>query len=219
MPAGRPATYGDLREERSMATADMWVDPVCPWTWLTAQWVLEVERVRDVHVTFRVMSLAVLNEDNVELRALLEQAQGPVRLLTVTELAEGSAAVRALYLALGALIHLEGRHTFDRDFYAAALHRAGLPFSLANAVWSPYYDADVRARHETAVAPVGGGLGSPIIHMRQSSGELVGFFGPVVNRCPRGEAAGLLWDSVVLAAENDTFFELKRNRTGGPIFD
>jgi hypothetical protein len=200
------------------ATLEIWVDPVCPWTWLTSQWMLEVERVRDVRATFRVMSLAVLNENTYDVD-LLDKAWGPVRILTVAELAEGSDAVRALYLALGALIHLERRRTLDRDFYAAALHRAGLPFSLANAVWSPYYDADVRASHETAVAPVGGGLGSPIIHMRQSSGGLAGFFGPVVNRCPRGEAAGRLWDSVALAVENETFYELKRNRVGGPIFD
>jgi hypothetical protein len=201
-----------------MATAEIWADPVCPWTWLTAQWLLEVERVRDVRATFRVMSLAVLHEDNAE-RTSPEQAWGPVRILTATELAHGPDAVRALYLALGALIHVDARTAFDRDFYAAALHRAGLPYSLANAVSSPFYDADVRARHQQAIAPVGGGVGSPIIHMRQSSGGVVGFFGPVVNRCPRGEAAGKLWDSVALAAENDAFFELKRARSGGPIFD
>ena len=36
---------------------------------------------------------------------------------------------------------------------------------------------------------------------------------------PRGEAAGRLWDGVLLVAGTDGFFELKRTRTRDPIFD
>ena len=39
------------------------------------------------------------------------------------------------------------------------------------------------------------------------------FFGPVVTPAPKGEAAGLLWDGVLLVARTDGFFELKRSRT------
>mgnify|MGYP000894393645 FL=1 len=49
--------------------------------------------------------------------------------------------------------------------------------------------------------------------------EGVAFFGPVVSPSPRGEAAGRLWDGCVLVAGTDGFFELKRTRTRGPIFD
>ena len=36
---------------------------------------------------------------------------------------------------------------------------------------------------------------------------------------PKGEAAGLLWDGCVLVARTPGFYELKRSRTRGPIFD
>lgn len=44
-------------------------------------------------------------------------------------------------------------------------------------------------------------------------GEVNAFFGPVVSPTPRGEAAGKLWDGVLLVSGTPGFFELKLART------
>jgi hypothetical protein len=61
---------------------------------------------------------------------------------------------------------------------------------------------------------VGEDVGTPVVQVADTA-----FFGPVVTPIPRGEAAGRLWDGVLLVAGTDGFFELKRTRTRDPIFD
>jgi hypothetical protein len=58
---------------------------------------------------------------------------------------------------------------------------------------------------------VGYDVGTPVISV-----EGVAFFGPVVSPIPRGEAAGRLWDGVVLVAGTPGFYELKRTRDARP---
>ena len=41
----------------------------------------------------------------------------------------------------------------------------------------------------------------------------------MVTPAPKGEAAGKLWDGVRLVAGTEGFFEIKRTRDRGPIFD
>nr|MDT0659039.1 disulfide bond formation protein DsbA [Micromonospora sp. DSM 115978] len=203
------------------ATVQMWFDPACPWAWITSRWLLEVERVRPVDVRFRVMSLSVLNEGRDELPAeykdLLARAWGPVRVCVAVEEKHGQRAVRELYTALGDRIHLRG----DRspDLLTDALAEVGLDPALAAVADSTGYDEALRASHNAGMKPVGTDVGTPVIHAPGPAGEPVAFFGPVVTPAPTGEAAGRLWDGVLLVAGTPGFFELKRSRDLDPIFD
>lgn len=205
-----------------MTSVDMWFDPKCPWAWIASRWLLEVEKVRDVQVRFHVMSLAMLNDGREGLEEWyaewLRDAWGPVRVAIAAEQKYGAEVLRGLYTALGTRIHHD-RAPIGRDLYLAALAEAGLPAELADAADGTDHDEALRASQHAGLDPVGEDLGTPAIHVPGPDGEPIAFFGPVVSPTPRGEAAGRLWDGVLLVAGTDGFFELKRARTRRPITD
>ena len=194
----------------------MWFDPACPWAWMTSRWLMEVERVRDIEVTWRVMSLSVLNEKRdlpAGYRRLMEKSWGPVRVIIAAQEQHGDAVVKPLYDAMGTRIHL--RKMRDRDkIIAESLAEAGLPAELAQAAHLKKYDRALRRSHREGIDLVGTDVGTPVI----AFGDIA-FFGPVVTPAPKGEAAGRLWDGVLAVAGTPGFYEIKRTRTQGPIFD
>lgn len=197
-----------------MPVADLWFDPICPWTWMTSRWMTEVARVRDVQVRWHVMSLAVLNEGrdvDEDYRRMLDGAWAPVRVITSARLAHGDDVVGPLFTAIGTRLHVEGR-TDQRAVLTEALAEVGLPEALAD-VDPAEVDAALRSSHGEAMALVGDDVGSPVLAI-----DGVGFFGPVISPAPLGEDAGRLWDGLALMATVPGFFELKRTRTVDPSF-
>lgn len=189
-------------------TVDMWFDPYCPWAWMTSRWLLEVERVRDVHVDFHVMSLAVLKGS--------DESTGMwagVRVAMAVEREHGQHALRCFYTGIGTRYHL-GKEERDRATIEGALADAELPVELAAAGYTDEHDDDLRRSHHEGMDPVGDDVGTPVIRINGAS-----LFGPVISPAPTGEAAGALFDGVAQVTAYPGFFELKRTRTVGPILD
>ena len=189
--------------------ADFWFDPACPFAWITSRWILEVEQVRDISVTWHIMSLAYLNQDKEisdEYREFLKTAWQPVRVLMAAENKYGKEALLPLYTAMGTRIHLE-KQDKDRTMIEAALVDAGLDVGLADAMDDSSYDEAIAKSHHLGMDQVGNEVGTPTIAFEGSA-----FFGPVLTKAPRGEEAGVLWDASVVIAGYPHFHELKRSR-------
>jgi protein-disulfide isomerase-like protein with CxxC motif len=196
---------------------DFWFDPLCPWAWITSRWILNAAEVRDLEVSWHVMSLAELNSGRDDLpeqyKEMMAKAWGPVRVVVAAGQAHGPEVVGPLYTALGTRFHVQGEER-DRDTIGKALADVGLPADLLDAIDSDAYDEALKESHYDGINRVGMDVGTPVISVGG-----VAFFGPVVTPAPKGEAAGKLWDGVVLVAGTEGFYELKRTREAAPSFD
>jgi hypothetical protein len=205
-----------------MATdVEFWFDPMCPWAWITSRWVTEVENLRDINVTWSVMSLAVLNDGKEippEYQELMTKAWGPVRVCIAAREQYGPSVLGALYTALGTRIHREGRTDYP-EIISESLADAGLDVELARAADSTDFDELLRASHSRAIELVGSDVGTPVIAVPGPDSQPVAFFGPVVTPMPVGADAATLWDGALMVASVPGFYELKRTRTADPSFD
>ncbi|MFI7420476.1 DsbA family protein [Nonomuraea sp. NPDC049684] len=211
-----------ITEESELVEVPFWFDPLCPWAWVTSRWLLEVEKVRPVRADWRLMSLAHLNLVqrkgeglSDDYRKGMEEAWGPVRVCAAAAEHAGHAVLGPLYTAVGTRFHNQRRRD-DPTVITEALAEVGLPAALAAAADSDELDQLVRDSHDEAFDEVGLDVGTPVLRIAGMA-----LFGPVIRQAPRGEAAGRLWDGLVLVAGTQDFFELKRSRPQGvrPSFD
>ncbi|CAG7609474.1 DsbA family protein [Leucobacter soli] len=192
---------------------EFYFDPICPWCWMTSRWVQEVAETRGFPVSWRPISLAILNEGRDTGDHAEGHRQGKRAGQVAVAIAESAddAAVGRFYTAVGTRIHPGGRDDFDAIF-SEALSEAGLPVELAASA-DAESDAVLRANTDHAMEIAGPDVGVPIISI-----DGVAFFGPVVTPAPTGDAALQLWDGIFAAASVPGFYELKRGRTSGPQF-
>lgn len=196
--------------------AEFWFDVICPWAWMTSRWILEVEKVRDIEVIWNIFSLGQLNRDREmpeKYKASMNDSWLSGRVITAVNEKFGQEKTLALYTALGTRIHPR-KEKFSEELIRASLTDVGLNPDLALEMNNTGWDEKIIDSHNRGIRLVGDDVGTPIISIEGNA-----FFGPVISPAPKGEEAGKLWDGVVAATAYPGFFEIKRSRTVGPIFD
>jgi predicted DsbA family dithiol-disulfide isomerase len=193
----------------SNQSVELHVDPSCPWCWLTALWLFEVETVRPLTITTRVFSLAEVNRADDDKRDSHNAGERSLRVLVAARRAGGEQAIRAVYRELGEARHERDEPLGDIETLRAALAAAGLAGSLADeALADPSTLTELLGEHAAAVER--GAFGVPTLSIDGSAA----FFGPIVDTRITGAEAGTLWDVAAPMLADPRVFELKRPRTG-----
>ena len=206
-----------------MTDVEFYVDPSCPWAWITSRWIKEVAPHRDLNVIWRSYCLEIRDDygvvptmpENMRAAAIAGHALSH-RVLRVFEAARtesGENAVDALYTEWG--------HTFfDRDaarddtVIAGCISAAGLDAALVEAADDDKWDTPIVEAMEVAYTFGGPKTQTPTIVVRSDPAH--GFKGPVMAPAPTGEAAVRMWDAIVVLSAEPGFFEITRPRANRP---
>lgn len=199
-----------------MAEIDLYVDPVCPFAWVTSRWLLAANHDGPHTVRLRQMSLAVLNEGNgvdSDHQPMVERSRRLGRVFAAaTDGGEPDAFAR-LYDSIGTRLHVH-RDVLGPDTLAESLTDAGLDPALSQFVNDASLDRAVTRSHEASQNALRGSGGSPIIVI-----DGHGFNGPILTESPTAQHGPGLLDALVIAATTPGFAALHRPYHGPPTID
>jgi 2-hydroxychromene-2-carboxylate isomerase len=211
-----------------MADLEFFFDPICPWAWITSRWVDEVQKQRSYDVTWRFISLRMINEDIGYTESTEVHRQSHfvgtqiMRAAALARAEDGNEAVGKLYTAVGTALHNNQQHDEMMNnptfFLVDALSRANLNVDWAKGADNEEFDAVIREETDLAFARTGKGVGTPILTFKPGQANEGSFFGPVISEIPRGDAALKLWDAIELIATSTGMAELKRSIRSAPNF-
>lgn len=206
-----------------MNNIEYFFDPTCPFAWLTSRWAKEVARQTDLSIEWRFLSLQYLNEGS-ELpeayRRSVGYGLGLLRIAAAVREDRGNVGVDAIYTAFGRRLHEQGasaRLWAGEDpgpVVVDALAAAELPATYSGAAEDPSHDELIRTETRLALERAGDDVGTPVITFDLEHPSSSSFFGPVINRVPRGDEAVELWDALSTVARLPGFSELKRSQRG-----
>ncbi|WP_373167466.1 mycothiol-dependent nitroreductase Rv2466c family protein [Mycobacterium marinum] len=199
-----------------MADVELYLDPICPFAWVTSRWLLEAAQSTHTPVTLRQMNLAVLNEGkdlDAKQQQMMQRSRQLGRLFAAVTTKYGADAFARLYDSIGTRIHLR-REEITQGGIREALAETGLDESLSETLDDSGLDDEARHAHQASQAALGGTAGSPIIAV---DGQ--GFFGPVLTRMPSGADGVRLLEAVLTAAKTPEFAVLQRPYQGPPVLD
>jgi hypothetical protein len=203
-----------------MTGVEVFVDPSCPWAWITSRWIKEVAPQRDLAVVWRSYCLEIRDDYGVaptvpeQLRdAAIDAHAVSHRMLRIFEAARaggGEDTVDALYTEWGRRFFAAGSRQ-DDTLLSDCLAACRLDPGLIDAADDGKWDAPIVEAMEVACAFGGTKTQTPTIVVGTNPRH--GFKGPVMSPAPTGEAAVRMWDAIQVLSMQPGFFEITRPRT------
>jgi hypothetical protein len=206
-----------------MTGVEVFVDPSCPWAWITSRWIKEVAPQRDLVVTWRSYCLEIRDDYGVAPTMPEDRREAALaahalshRMLRIFEAARsqsGEAAVDALLTAWGHAFFVRGGARDDR-LLSECLDACDAAPDLIEAADDEKWDAPIEESMQIAYAFGGPKAQTPTIVVRADPPH--GFKGPVMAPAPTGAAAVELWDAIEVVSRQPGFFEITRPRINPP---
>jgi predicted DsbA family dithiol-disulfide isomerase len=214
-----------LTEESPVSTpVEVFIDPSCPWAFITSRWLKEVAPQRDLEVTWRSFCLEIRDDYGVAPTIPEERREAVIaahalshRMLRIFEAArarEGETPVDALLTEWGRRFFPRGAERTEA-ILSACVEVCGLDADLLAAADEEKWDQPIVEAMDIAYEFGGYKTQTPTIVVRTDPPH--GFKGPVMAPAPTGEDAVRFWDAIVVLSTTPGFFEITRPRRNTPI--
>ena len=208
--------------------AEFFLDPACPWCWITSRWVVNVQSERALSVRWRFISLNLINLDKDSDYAVSHRP-GALATFKLMRVLHEVGCARATTPSAGCT----PRWARSCTFIAAATRPTPTCQSFARrmsrrrgsrpgvrrltSTTSPTTSRSARRPTSASSAPAAN-VGTPIITIGPDTESPRSFFGPVMPKAPKGDDAVALWNAVATLAHSDVA-EVKRTQRGELVFD
>ena len=206
-----------------MTAVEFYVDPSCPWAWITSRWIKEIAPHRDLDVQWKSYCLEI-RDDYGAAPTVPESRREQViaahalshRMLRVFESAKATAGdqiVDQMYTEWGERFFHPDAARGD-ELIAECIDACGLDGALMAAADEEKWDGPIIESMDVAYEFGGPKTQTPTLVIRSDPPR--GFKGPVMAPAPTGDAALQMWDALMTLSAHPGFFEVTRPRANPP---